>query len=113
MSFQAIPQLASLGWDVWFAERFAPFAREANVPARVLADYGAEYLVHDGETSLRAVPSRNLRNDGGPLPAVGDWVALKHRDPAAAIHAMVERRTKFSRKVAHLETKEQVLAANV
>ena len=113
LSFQAIPQLASLGWDVWFAERFAPFAREANVPARVLADYGAEYLVHDGETSLRAVPSRNLRNDGGPLPAVGDWVALKHRDPAAAIHAMVERRTKFSRKVAHLETKEQVLAANV
>jgi ribosome biogenesis GTPase len=113
LSFQTIPQLASLGWDDWFAERFAPFAGEANVPARVLADYGAEYLVHDGETSLRAVLSRNLRNDGGPLPAVGDWVALKHRDPAAAIHAIVERRTKFSRKVAHLETKEQVLAANV
>src|SRR5438445_13473988 len=113
LSFQAIPQLASLGWDVWFAERFAPFAREANVPARVLADYGAEYLVHGGETSLRAVPSRNLRNDGGPLPAVGDWVALKHRDPAATIHGIVERRTKFSRKVAVVESKEQVLAANV
>ena len=113
LSFQTIPQLASLGWDDWFAERFAPFEAEALVPARVLADYGAEYLVHDGETSLRAVPSRNLRNDGGPLPAVGDWVALKHRDPAAAIHAIVERRTKFSRKVAHLETREQVLAANV
>lgn len=113
MSFQAIPQLASLGWDDWFAERFAPFQDDANVPARVLADYGAEYLVHDGATSLRAVSSRNLRNDGGPLPAVGDWVALKHREPAAAIHGIVERRTSFSRKVAHLETKEQVLAANV
>jgi ribosome biogenesis GTPase len=113
LSIQAIPQLAPLGWDDWFAERFAPFEAEAHVPARVLADYGTEYLVHDGDTSLRAVLSRNLRNDGGPLPAVGDWVALKYRDPAAAIHGIVERRTKFSRKVAHLETKEQVMAANV
>jgi len=113
LSFQAFPQLAPLGWDDWFAERFAPFQDGGNLPARVLADYGAEYLVHDGATSLRAVSSRNLRNDGGPLPAVGDWVALKHREPAATIHAIVERRTSFSRKVAHLETKEQVLAANV
>jgi ribosome biogenesis GTPase len=59
------------------------------------------------------VLSRNLRNDGGPLPAVGDWVALKHHEPAATIHGIVERRTSFSRKVAHLETKEQVMAANV
>ena len=113
MLFQAIPQLAPLGWDEWFAERFALFDSEAIVPARVLADYGAEYLVHDGDTSLRAVPSRNLRNDGGPLPAVGDWVALRHREPAATIHGVVERRTSFSRKVAHIETREQVLAANV
>lgn len=111
--FQAIPQLASLGWDDWFAERFAPFEAEANVPARVLADYGAQYLVHDGAASLRAVPNRNLRNDGGPMPAVGDWVALKHREPVATIHGWLERKTAFSRKVAHLEAKEQVLAANV
>ena len=113
MSFQAIPQLAPLGWDDWFAQRFAPFEGDASVPARVLADYGAEYLVHDGEKSLRAVLSRNMRNDGGPLPAVGDWVALKHREPAAIVHGIVERKTAFSRKVAYIEAKEQVLAANV
>lgn len=113
MSFQSIPQLAPLGWDDWFAERFAPFAAEGYVSARVVADFGAEYLVHDGETSLRAVPSRNMRNDGGPLPAVGDWVALKHREPAATIRGIVNRKTAISRKAAHIETKEQVLAANV
>jgi len=113
LSFQAIPQLAPLGWDDWFAQRFAPFEGDASVPARVLADYGAEYLVHDGEKSLRAVLSRNMRNDGGPLPAVGDWVALKHREPAAIVHGIVERKTAFSRKVAYIEAKEQVLAANV
>lgn len=111
--FQAIPQLALLGWDDWFAERFAPFATEGFVSARVVADFGAEYLVHDGDTSLRAVASRNMRNDGGPLPAVGDWVPLKHRQPAATIHGIVNRKTAISRKVAHVETKEQVLAANV
>ena len=113
MSFQAIPQLAPLGWDDWFAERFGPFATEGYVSARVVADFGAEYLVHDGETSLRAVPSRNMRNDGGPLPAVGDWVALIHRESAATIRGIVTRKTAISRKAAHIEAKEQVLAANV
>jgi ribosome biogenesis GTPase / thiamine phosphate phosphatase len=113
LSFQAIPQLATLGWDDWFAEHFAPFAAEGFVPARVVADFGAEYLVHDGATSLRAVTSRNMRNDGGPLPAVGDWVVLKYREPAGTIHGIVNRKTAISRRAAHIETKEQVLAANV
>jgi ribosome biogenesis GTPase len=111
--FQATPQLEPLGWDDWFAERFAPFAANGFVSARVVADFGAEYLVHDGDRSLRAVTSRNMRNDGGPLPAVGDWVALKYREPAATIHGIVNRKTAISRKAAHLETTEQVLAANV
>jgi ribosome biogenesis GTPase len=44
---------------------------------------------------------------------VGDWVALRHREPVGTIHGCVERKTAFSRKVASVETKEQVLAANV
>jgi ribosome biogenesis GTPase len=54
-----------------------------------------------------------LRNDGGQQPAVGDWVALRHREPVGTIHGWVERKTAFSRKVALDESKEQVLAANV
>ncbi len=106
-------QLWSLGWDDWFQERFALFAHEGLAPARVIADFGAEYLLHEGEESLRAAAGRHLRNDGGQLPAVGDWVALRHREPVGTIHGWVERKTAFSRKVASVETKEQVLAANV
>lgn len=112
MPFQLGSQLASLGWDDWFKERFAAYASQGYAPARVAADYGAEYLVQDGE-SRRAAVGRHLRNDGEQLPAVGDWVALLQREPIATIHGVVERRTSFSRKVAHVETKEQVLAANV
>ena len=106
-------QLALLGWDEWFQERFALFANQGFAPARVIADFGAEYLLHDGDETLRAAAGRHLRNDGGQLPAVGDWVALHHREPISTIHGWVERKTAFSRKVAWVETKEQVLAANV
>ncbi len=113
MPLQFDSQLSQLGWDDWFQERFALFAHQGYAPARVIADFGAEYLLHDGEGALRAAAGRHLRNDGGQLPAVGDWVALRHREPIAAIHGWVERKTAFSRKVAWIETKEQVLAANV
>jgi ribosome biogenesis GTPase len=113
LPFQLGSQLASLGWDEWFEERFAAFASQGYAPARVTADFGAEYLVYDGDESRRAAAGRHLRNDGEQLPAVGDWVAVLHREPVASIHGVVERRTSFSRKVAHVESKEQVLAANV
>ena len=113
MPLQFVSQLTSLGWDDWFQERFALFAHQGYAPARVIADFGAEYLLHDGDESLRAAAGRHLRNDGGQLPAVGDWVALRHREPVSTIHGWVERKTAFSRKVAWVETKEQVLAANI
>ena len=113
MPLQFVSQLSLLGWDDWFQERFALFARQGYAPARVIADFGAEFLVHDGAASLRAVGGRHLHNDGGSLPAVGDWVALRHREPIATIHGWVERKSAFSRKVASVETREQVLAANV
>jgi ribosome biogenesis GTPase len=102
-----------LGWDDWFHERFALFAQQGHARARVIADFGAEYLVHDGEETLRAEAGRHLRNDGGQLPAVGDWVALRHREPLSTIHGWVERKTAFSRKAASIDSREQVLAANV
>jgi ribosome biogenesis GTPase len=92
-----------LGWDSRFDEKFKQISLdEGAIPARVIADYGAEYLVHDGNETRRATAKR-------VDPGVGDWVALKEN----AITAIVERRTVFSRKSAGVETKEQILAANV
>jgi ribosome biogenesis GTPase / thiamine phosphate phosphatase len=105
-------QLTSLGWDSYFDEKFKRFASN-GVPARVVADYGAEYLVHDGAGPRRAAVGRHVRNDGSVLPAVGDWVSVLKREPVDVIHGVIDRRTAFSRKSAGVETREQVLAANV
>jgi ribosome biogenesis GTPase / thiamine phosphate phosphatase len=113
LSAEGQSQLALLGWDTNFQEKFKPYDHDGYVPARVTADFGAEYLVQDAEGPTRATAGRNMRNDGLLQPAVGDWVALLRRDPVASVHGVVERRTLFSRKVSSRESKEQVLAANV
>jgi ribosome biogenesis GTPase len=106
-------QLAALGWDSYFDEKFKHLASLGGVPARVIADYGTECLVHDGINSSRAAVGRSLRNDGATMPAVGDWVSVLKRETVGAIQGVVERRTVFTRKAAGIETREQVLAANV
>ncbi len=70
--------------------------------SRVIADFGAEYLVDDGGVARRA---RARRCD----PAVGDWVVLD----GDLITEILPRRTVFSRRAAGDENREHVLAANV
>ena len=106
-------QLATLGWDSYFDEKFKRFSDGDGAPARVIADYGTEYLVHDGNDSSRASVARRVRDDGAATPAVGDWVCMLKREPVGAILGVVERRTVFARKAPGTETREQVLAANV
>jgi ribosome biogenesis GTPase len=94
--------LASLGWDTYLDEKFTQAAPPDAVPARVIADHGADYLVHTGLETRRA-SARRID------PAVGDWVVLD----GDLIIDVVARRTVFSRKAAGVESREQVLAANV
>ncbi len=113
MSIYFNHQLAALGWDSYFDEKFKHLASLAGVPAPVVADYGVECLVHDGADSSRATVGRHLRHDGATMPAVGDWVSVLKREPVGAILGVVERRTVFARKAPGTETRVQVLAANV
>ena len=113
MSIYFSTQLTMLGWDSYFDEKFKAFASQEGTPARVIADYGSEYLVHDGAGTSRAAVGRNLRNDGSTMPAVGDWVSVLRREPVDVIHGVVERRSVFRRKAPGTETRQQVLAANV
>jgi ribosome biogenesis GTPase len=103
--------LTRLGWSPFFAESFQQYESTGLVPGRVAVEERGSYLVYaeDGER-WTGVAGRLRHDAAGPadFPAVGDWVALDER-----IHAVLPRRTKFSRKVAFLKTEEQVLAANV
>ena len=96
------PGLARLGWDERFAEEFTRLAADRAVPARVVADFGAEYLVDAGDGPVRATARRCD-------PAVGDWVALRD----GAIAGIVHRRAAFTRRAPGAENRQQVLAANV
>jgi len=97
LSIHFTNQLTALGWDSYFDEKFKPLAVGDGVPARIIADYGTEYLVHDGNDSSRASVARQVRNDGATAPAVGDWVSVLKREPVGAILGVVDRRTVFSR----------------
>ncbi|MCK9907129.1 hypothetical protein MXD63_44940, partial [Frankia sp. Cpl3] len=48
-------------------------------------------------------------------PAVGDWVVIQPRmeENKAYIHAILPRKSKFSRKAAGDTTDEQIVATNV
>ena len=48
-------------------------------------------------------------------PAVGDWVVIKPliNEQKGIIHAVLPRKSKFSRKVAGERTEEQIVSANI
>ena len=112
--------LEDLGWNEHFAACFAPYAAEGLVPARVVAQRGLN-RVSTGEAEHYADLAGRLRHElEGPggvsgFPAVGDWVAFRPPtgEGRGLIHAVLPRRSKFSRKVAGHRTEEQVVAANV
>jgi ribosome biogenesis GTPase len=107
--------LAALGWGEPFASAFAPFAREGLVPGRVIGQTGS-YQVGTGGADLAAESVGKLKREPGGLPAVGDWVALEPATTAtglARIHAVLPRRSRFSRKVVGSRASEQIVAANL
>jgi len=71
-------------------------------------------VIYTEHGELRAELAGRLRH-GDEHPAVGDWVAvaLRPSEGRATIHAVLPRRSAFTRKVAWAETKPQVVAANV
>jgi ribosome biogenesis GTPase len=87
------------------------------VPARVVAQQRKLCRVAGEAGEMWAEVSGRLRYeaaDAGALPAVGDWVAIIARPgERATVHAVLPRRTKFSRQAAGKGTAEQVVAANV
>src|SRR5829696_6289380 len=112
--------LQDLGWNDFFASFFAPYAEQGLVPARVVAQKGLTQ-VSTGEAEHYAELAGKLRHElkgpGGASghPAVGDWLALRPPtgEGRAMIHAVLPRKSKFSRKTAGQRTEEQVVAANI
>jgi len=110
--------LHELGWSDFFEQAFSPFANEGLSAARVVVQHRGAYNVCSEHGELAAEVSGRFRHDAAmpsDFPVVGDWVAMEvHPDEGkAVIHAVLPRRTKFSRTAAGDVTEEQVVAANI
>ena len=111
--------LADLGWNDDLAAAFTSHGTAGLHPARVTLQLkGFWEVTTPGTARLGEATGKFLHGTTGPtdLPAVGDWVAMEAKpgdDTRALIHAVLPRRTKFSRQAAGEHVVEQVVAANV
>lgn len=112
--------LASFGWDDQWAAAFAPHAAAGHEPARVVVELRRHYYAvqtASGERlgELTGKFHHAAERDPKKYPAVGDWVAVQTSADGrrAAIHALLARRTRFSRQAAGEAQVEQIVAANI
>ncbi|MGH2760483.1 MAG: ribosome small subunit-dependent GTPase A [Actinomycetota bacterium] len=111
-------RLYRLGWKDDLDVAFEPYAKQGLIPGRVAVEHRGAYVVYTAAGEVWAEPAGRLLHtatDRGDLPAVGDWVVLRPRpnEASATVHAVLPRRSAFSRKIAGFETQEHVLAANI
>jgi len=110
--------LRALGWNSFFEEAFAPFARDGFSPARVAVQHRGGYEIWTADEILTGDVSGRFRHQArqpSDYPAVGDWVAIEPLpgETRAVIQAVLPRRTKFSRTAAGIVTEEQLVATNI
>ncbi len=117
MSFDR-DSLQSYGWNDFFEATFHDLARQGFTPGRVALEYNQFYRVLTDKGELLAEITGKLKHEAASraeLPAVGDWVALRlmENENKATIHAVLPRRSKFSRKTKGSKTEEQIVGANI
>ncbi len=110
--------LVPYGWDAGWEAAFGSYASRGIGPARVILAHTHIYTLAtvDGERLARVSGRfRHIARERHDFPAVGDWVACRFEDLSgrALIHAVLPRRSRFSRKMAGATTDEQVVAANI
>lgn len=119
MSDLKITKIEDMGWDEFFAANFRLAGITGQFPVRVTAESRGLWLVRSEDREYRATVSGRLRHDGGIFgigqPAVGDWAVFKPDTDgdSGVIHAVLPRKSKFTRKMAGEKTAEQIVAANI
>ncbi|MBU3188484.1 ribosome small subunit-dependent GTPase A [Clostridium bowmanii] len=86
--------------------------------ARVFGEHKNIYRVYTELGEMMAEVSGKLRHaatDQQEFPSVGDFVvvSLRFSEMKATIHKVFPRKSRFSRKVAGTNTKEQIVASNI
>jgi ribosome biogenesis GTPase len=111
--------LQELGWSEFFSTQHAEAQTDSEVaPARVAEENREMYRLLSASGEFMAEVSGKFRHEiasRADFPAVGDWVLASTRsgEGRATIHRVLNRKSKFSRKIAGKKTEEQIVSANV
>lgn len=111
-------QLIDLGWNSFFENQFEQYRNQNYSPMRIIRENREKYIAYGEAGELLCEISGKYRfstDSKANFPAVGDWVAgvVRPAEMKATIHAILPRKSVFSRKVAGQITDEQVVAANI
>jgi ribosome biogenesis GTPase len=112
-----------LGFSGYFKSLFYEFEEQGFLPARVINEQKELYTVMMENGEIHARVSGKFLHQAvvrSYFPAVGDWVTVTVEGDFAVIHAVIERKSSFSRNVAGSNkrksggiTEEQIVAANI
>ncbi|EMY70833.1 ribosome small subunit-dependent GTPase A [Leptospira vanthielii] len=111
-------QLSDLGWNSFFEQNFEKYKTQGLSAMRIIRENREKYIAccELGEFSCEISGKFRFDTDSkSEFPAVGDWVVTSviPNEMKAIIHALLPRKSVFSRKVAGQITDEQVIAANI
>ena len=106
--------LTELGWSSFFEKQAEP--NTPLIPARVAEESRELYHILCEQGEFLGELSGKLRHEiesRAGMPAVGDWVlaGLRPHEERATIHRVLERKGRFSRKMAGRKTEERIVAA--
>jgi ribosome biogenesis GTPase / thiamine phosphate phosphatase len=111
-------QLTDLGWSPFFQSYFQEYQAQGYCAMRIVRVNKGNFLAWNdsGEFTCEITGKFNFNAEGkGSYPTVGDWVAASviPNEQKGMIHAMLPRKSAFSRKAAGETSDEQVVAANI
>ena len=108
--------LTTIGATDAILEAFEAYEARGLWLGRVSVVHSDRYRLYTarGEMAAEAIGALLYRTERSDWPAVGDWVAAQPVGPnEAMIHAVLPRRTVFSRRAAGDREQQQVIAANI
>lgn len=111
-------QMTDLGWNPFFETHFEPYRNNDFSVMRVIREDRENYIACNdiGEFSCKVKGKFRFENNSkNQFPTVGDWVVTSviPNEKKAMIHAVLPRKSIFSRKAASELTEEQPVAVNI
>lgn len=111
-------QLADVGWSPFFESFFEEYRIKGYSALRVVRVNRGNYIASNGSCDFSCEVTGKFSfqsEEKGSFPTVGDWVVASEipNERKAMIHAVLPRKSAFSRKLSGQTSDEQLVAANI